>query len=227
METLVVGQAISTVREVWWDIRPHPDFGTVELRMCDGIPTLSEVAAVAALAQCLVDPARRTSIDRGLHAAPPPGAGSLRENKWRAARYGLDAEVIVDEQGNLEPARTPIAELVDELRPARPRARAARPSWTTCGDILDAARATSASARVAPEVIGKPADLVGRSSTCWSSELAATDGVPVDDRGATVDRRRHRPSASPTLARRAGGVPAPPARPPRAVVGGAPDHAPR
>ena len=53
METLVSAEAIGTVREVWWDIRPHPDFGTVELRMCDGIPTLREVAAMAVLDACV------------------------------------------------------------------------------------------------------------------------------------------------------------------------------
>src|SRR3954453_15293321 len=55
METLISTNAIESVREVWWDIRPHPDFGTVELRICDGLPTLDEVGAVAALSQCLVE----------------------------------------------------------------------------------------------------------------------------------------------------------------------------
>ena len=49
METLITTHAIESVREVWWDIRPHPDFGTVELRICDGLPTLDEIGAVAAL----------------------------------------------------------------------------------------------------------------------------------------------------------------------------------
>jgi YbdK family carboxylate-amine ligase len=60
METLIASRAVQSVREVWWDIRPHPGFGTVELRICDGLPTLREVGAIAALSQCLVDrhPAR-------------------------------------------------------------------------------------------------------------------------------------------------------------------------
>ncbi|HET9443010.1 MAG TPA: YbdK family carboxylate-amine ligase, partial [Acidimicrobiales bacterium] len=44
MTTLICSGSIGSVREVWWDIRPHPDFGTVELRICDGLPRLSEVA---------------------------------------------------------------------------------------------------------------------------------------------------------------------------------------
>src|SRR5436309_13968005 len=55
MTTLVCAKAITSIREVWWDIRPHPNFGTVELRICDGLPSMVEVAAVAALSQCLVD----------------------------------------------------------------------------------------------------------------------------------------------------------------------------
>ena len=50
METLITADAITSIREVRWDVRPHPDFGTVELRMCDAMPTLDEVAALAALA---------------------------------------------------------------------------------------------------------------------------------------------------------------------------------
>ena len=49
MDTLISSQTIKTIREVWWDIRPHPGFGTVEIRVCDGIPTLREVGVVAEL----------------------------------------------------------------------------------------------------------------------------------------------------------------------------------
>ena len=68
----------STIREVWWDIRPHPDFGTVELRICDGMPTMGEVAAVAAISQCLVD-RLDTLIDRGYTLPVPAELGHPRE----------------------------------------------------------------------------------------------------------------------------------------------------
>ncbi len=70
MGTLVASGTIETIREVWWDIRPHPGFGTVELRICDGLPTLQEVGAVAALAQCLVDQLN-TQLDRGYQLPRP------------------------------------------------------------------------------------------------------------------------------------------------------------
>lgn len=116
MTTLVAAGAIRTVREVWWDIRPHPDFGTIELRMCDGLPTLREVSAVAALAQSLV-----VHLD-GLHDAGEAPARQrdwiLRENKWRAGRHGVDAEFIIDDTGTLQPARDAIAGLVELVTPA-------------------------------------------------------------------------------------------------------------
>lgn len=119
METLVSSQAISTVREVWWDIRPHPDFGTVELRMCDGIPTLAEVTAVAALAQCLVTHLD-TMVDRGF-TLPRHKDWVLRQNKWRAGRYGLDADVIIDDRGLQQPVRSAIGDLLSEMAPVAAR----------------------------------------------------------------------------------------------------------
>src|SRR5436853_251929 len=97
MTTLISAKAISSIREIWWDIRPHPNFGTVELRICDGLPTMTEIACVAALAQCLVE-WMDSLIDRG-YTLPCPKAWIVGQNKWRAARYGIDAEIIVDEPG--------------------------------------------------------------------------------------------------------------------------------
>jgi len=119
MATLISTGSIESVREVWWDIRPHPDFGTVELRICDGLPTLDEVGAVAALAQCLVEQFD-TQLDRG-YTLPSPAEWVVRENKWRAVRYGLDAEIVVDDTGAVRPVRESITELVEELRPTAKR----------------------------------------------------------------------------------------------------------
>ena len=119
MELLISTSAIQTVREVWWDIRPHPNFGTIELRICDGLPTIDEVTAVAAIAQCLVDQ-MDTQLDRG-YQLPEPRAWIVRENKWRAGRYGLDAEIIVDARGTVRPVREALRELVDELTPVAGR----------------------------------------------------------------------------------------------------------
>jgi glutamate---cysteine ligase / carboxylate-amine ligase len=119
MELLISTNAIQTVREVWWDIRPHPDFGTVELRICDGLPTLDEIGAVAAMAQCLVEQ-MDTQLDRG-YQLPEPRPWSVRENKWRAARYGLDAEIVINASGTVRPVRAALQELVEELTPVSRR----------------------------------------------------------------------------------------------------------
>jgi len=116
METLISSQTIQSIREVWWDIRPHPNFGTVELRICDGLPTLDEITVIAALSQCLVESFDR-QLDKG-YTLPQPRMWLVRENKWRAARYGLDAEIVVDDKGNtVQPVRQAILDLAEELVP--------------------------------------------------------------------------------------------------------------
>jgi carboxylate-amine ligase len=104
---------------VWWDVRPHPNFGTVELRICDGLPSLDEITCVAALVQCLVERFDR-QLDDG-YRLPDPYPWLVRENKWRAARYGLDAEIITDNTGRVQPVVDAILELVDDLLPVARR----------------------------------------------------------------------------------------------------------
>ena len=113
MATLLESQCIDSIREVWWDIRPHPDFGTIEFRMCDAAPTVRETVALAALAQALV-----AWCDERLDQGPLPQAArewTVRENRWLAARFGIDAELIVEHPESGHPERRPVRELVNEL----------------------------------------------------------------------------------------------------------------
>jgi carboxylate-amine ligase len=119
MRTLIGAGTIRSIREVWWDIRPHPGFGTLELRICDGIPTMDEICAITALSQALVV-WLSDRYDAGLEL-PRHQAWTIRENKWRAARYGLDAEIIRDEEGNLISLRRSIGDLVETLGPTAER----------------------------------------------------------------------------------------------------------
>jgi len=119
MDTLLRAGTIRSIKEVWWDVRPHPDFGTVEIRMFDGVPTLREIGMVAALSQCLVQQFD-TQLDRG-YRLPSPSAWLVRDNKWRATRYGLDATVITDDSGSTAPLRDELFELVRELEPVAGR----------------------------------------------------------------------------------------------------------
>jgi carboxylate-amine ligase len=106
---------IDTIREIWWDVRPHHNFGTVEVRMCDIPGNLEDSLALAALMHCLVK-ALSDEIDRGTyqHDCHPM---MVRQNKWRASRYGLAAELI--DPLTFEPrcVRQIAADLVEWLRP--------------------------------------------------------------------------------------------------------------
>jgi carboxylate-amine ligase len=85
---------IDEINEIRWDIRPSPVLGTLENRVCDSVPTAYELTGLAALIHCLVVwLADRLRAGETLPTMPP---WHVQENKWRAARYGLDAEIILD-----------------------------------------------------------------------------------------------------------------------------------
>src|SRR4029453_6848622 len=128
MDTLISARTIHTTREGWWDIRPHPGFGTGELRTCDGLPTMGEVATVAAMSQCLVD-RLNTLMDRG-YTLPVPRSWIIRENKWRGPPAGQRGgrpgggaapETFPAARGRPQPVRESIEELVEELTPVARR----------------------------------------------------------------------------------------------------------
>ena len=106
---------IDSLSEIRWDIRPVPHFGTIEMRICDGLATLEEVGAIAALTQCLVDEFSTTLDNGGTIPTMPPW--HVQENKWRAARYGLDAIIILDAAGNEQLVTDHIRETVARLEP--------------------------------------------------------------------------------------------------------------
>lgn len=106
---------IGTFDEVRWDIRPSPNLGTVELRIFDACSNIREVEAVSSVAHALVDHCS-SMVDAGEELPRLPD-WFVEENKWRSARYGLEAELIVDSAGKTENVRDSIETLVDTLRP--------------------------------------------------------------------------------------------------------------
>lgn len=119
MTTLVNAKAIESIREVWWDVRPHPQFGTVEVRICDGLPTLDDVIAMTAMIQALVV-WLGDRYDEGTYL-PLQRYWIVNENKWRASRWALDADLIVDDDGKLERLGDAIEALLVELEPVAAR----------------------------------------------------------------------------------------------------------
>lgn len=106
---------IDDYSELRWDIRPSPRWGTIEVRAFDGIPTVRELAAVAALTQCLVEHLSR-ELDAG-RGVPHMQPWFVRENKWRAARYGMEAIIIQNAAGDERLVTEDLDALVDRLAP--------------------------------------------------------------------------------------------------------------
>jgi glutamate---cysteine ligase / carboxylate-amine ligase len=117
---------IDRIDEVRWDVRPSPHLGTVEVRIFDGVSNVRELSALVALTHCLVvDLDRRLDAGETLPTMPP---WHVQENKWRAARYGLDAVIILDADSN---ERLVTDDLDDVLTRLEPVAKA-----LGCGDEL-------------------------------------------------------------------------------------------
>lgn len=105
---------INTIREIWWDVRPHHNFGTVEVRMCDMPGSLDHALALAALVQCIVK-ALNDEIDEGTYQFDCHPM-MVRQNKWRAARFGLDASLVNAEDYRVNPVRDTVRDLLDQLK---------------------------------------------------------------------------------------------------------------
>jgi carboxylate-amine ligase len=110
-------QSIVEYTQVWWSIRPHLAFGTVEVRICDAQPTAPESDALAALLVACVAQAAR-DIDDGVPAAELPGR-LIEENVWRALRYGLDGELLDLERLEPYPAASALDRLLAWTEPMR------------------------------------------------------------------------------------------------------------
>ncbi|HYO23346.1 MAG TPA: YbdK family carboxylate-amine ligase [Lacipirellulaceae bacterium] len=158
---------INTIREIWWDVRPHHNFGTVEVRMCDMPGNLDDVLALAALTQCLVK-SLSDEIDHGAyqHDAHPM---MVSQNKWRAARFGTSARLVDPLTFESLSVEQVVEQLVATLRGAaddlgcaeyleRCRHIAASPTWADrqialrqeLGDSAATVRQLVAQSRVSP-----------------------------------------------------------------------------
>ena len=165
---------IESIREIWWDVRPHHNFGTVEVRICDVPGSLDDTLGIVALVQCLIK-ALSDQIDEGTyqHDCHPM---LVRQNKWRAARYGLDAEFVESQHYQLQPAREVVRNVVNLLTPVAHE--------LGCAAFLSrvpeiAGRPTAANRQIAVlEETGDPAEVVRRmtAQSRISDEVAETAG---------------------------------------------------
>jgi glutamate---cysteine ligase / carboxylate-amine ligase len=107
--------SIKTLKDLWWDIRPSPAFGTLEIRVCDGCATLYETLAIVAFVHTLA----HWFADHGnwLESVNYPPSWLSRENKWRVIRYGLDAEIVLNTDGKTRLLREDVVEWLEKLKP--------------------------------------------------------------------------------------------------------------
>ena len=108
--------SITEHTQLWWSVRPHLAFPTVEIRICDGQPEVAEAQALAAFAAALTARVAR-AYDDGEPVVPLPHR-YIEENFWRAIRWGLPGELIDFERGEAIPARQRLEELVEWAMPA-------------------------------------------------------------------------------------------------------------
>jgi carboxylate-amine ligase len=118
VQVLVGTRAIGSLKDVYWDIRPRPDYGTIEFRIFDAPATLSRILSLAALTRALV-----IATERRLQLNPRLRRGDTRrqwialENKWSAIRHGLQGTYVRAPSGKRRSLAHDVAELVERLTP--------------------------------------------------------------------------------------------------------------
>lgn len=105
---LIAAGAIESNKDLWWDIRPSPGYGTIELRICDGVTNLEELWSITALVH-LVAARVYEDFQRGKRVEPQE-QWIMRENKWRASLSGTEAALVWEEEAAL-----PVATIVDQF----------------------------------------------------------------------------------------------------------------
>jgi carboxylate-amine ligase len=117
IEFLTRTNSIVEFTQVWWSVRPHFKFGTVEVRICDAQASALESEALAGLMVACIAQAVRDGDERVPFADPAPRL--IEENMWRAIRFGLDGQLLDFERAEEYPAREAIERLLAWTAPVR------------------------------------------------------------------------------------------------------------
>jgi carboxylate-amine ligase len=173
---------VESHRELWWDVRPSAENGTIEVRICDMPADLPDLLGLTALIQCLVQ-SLSLEVDSG-SIGPEPHPLLLRQNRWRACRFGLEAELVDPATMEAEPARGAAEALIRRLEPVADRlgcrrslghalGMTVRPTGSErqlllcreVGDLAEVVRRMSGRSRLSAEPAG-PSSINGRAG-CW------------------------------------------------------------
>lgn len=114
-ESLKRCDSIQGMKDLWWDIRPSPHYGTLEIRVCDGCATLAETLAIVAFIHCLAKWFQENG--EWLEEVQYPLYWISRENKWRVIRHGLEAKLVMNAEGKTKLLRDDLNEWIKKLTP--------------------------------------------------------------------------------------------------------------
>jgi carboxylate-amine ligase len=113
---LLHSKAVTSMKDLWWDLRPSPQIGTLELRFCDEPATFREALGITAFVHLLAH-WFRDHEEEWTRAHTPLKRWIFRENKWRAIRYGLQAEIVVTRNGKTKLLWKDIKDWLKTLEP--------------------------------------------------------------------------------------------------------------
>src|SRR5687768_10629779 len=116
-QKLLATNSIESMKDIWWDIRPSPGYGTLELRICDGPATMLELQSLVAFIHLLALWFNDNRHHFYKHNKIIPEQWIMRENKWRAIRHGLGAEIISHESMQVKKLADNIHFWVNRLEP--------------------------------------------------------------------------------------------------------------
>ncbi len=106
-------KSITTTKDLWWDIRPSPNYGTIEIRVCDGLSNLKEAVAITAFIHLLAYWFEDNSEPNQEFLAPK--SWRMRQNKCNALRYGIEADILLDDLGNSISLKKDLINWLDKL----------------------------------------------------------------------------------------------------------------
>jgi len=114
-QTMYRAGSIRNLKDLWWDLRPSPKYGTLEIRIFDQLSNLAEATAIVAFVHALGFWFEHNQS--WLDEMPRPSTWRLRENKWRAMRYGLDAKLVTNNAGDTTPVVEDVKKWLERIQP--------------------------------------------------------------------------------------------------------------
>lgn len=167
---------INSIQEIWWDVRPHPKYGTVEIRIFDIPPHLEDAIALAALTQCLVV-ALSDQIDEGVYQYDIHPI-MVRQNKWKACRYGMRANLIDPVSHKAIPVREMVFFLYEKLKPYAERLNCVSELQSVLG-MLERPSGAEKQLALYEATGGDFPEMIRRMVRETESELSDSDTPPI------------------------------------------------